>query len=290
MANNILITGSSSGFGRLTAELLLSKGHTVVATMRDPQGKNQGPAEELEKAGAHIVHLDVTDTESVEEGVEAAVHATGGLDVVVNNAGVGAVGLQESFTAEDWQRLFEVNVFGVQRVNRAAIPHMRERGTGLIVFVTSLLGRFCLPFYGPYNASKWAMEAMAENYRVELSGFGVDVSIVEPGGFPTAFQESLLTPGDPSRADGYGEFAAFPKTMRANFEETLAAHPEQDPRNVADAVVGVIETPAGKRPFRTVVDKLGMGDPIAGYNDQLDQLTTGIFNAFGIGNLLTLKV
>ncbi|CAD7841959.1 MAG: hypothetical protein [Olavius algarvensis Delta 4 endosymbiont] len=289
MSKNILITGASSGFGKLTTQTLLKAGHTVVASMRGVGASNQAVAAELKSAGAHIVEIDVTSDDSVTKGVAAALEMAAGIDVVVNNAGMGVIGLQESFTPEDWQGLFDINVFGVQRVNRAILPHMREKRAGLLVHITSLLGRMALPFYGPYNASKWAMEALAENYRVELSGFGIDVSIVEPGGFPTNFMEKLLKPGDTSRDAGYGEFAQAPLALFTNFEKALAENPAQNPQNVADAVAGLVATPAGQRNFRTVVDKMGMGDPIEGYNAQLEQITAGIYNAFGMGDMLTLK-
>ncbi len=290
MKKNILITGASAGFGKLIALTLLEKGHRVTASMRDAQGRNQAAAEELKSAGADIVEIDVTDDASVKRGVAAAIETSGGLDVVVNNAGVGVIGLQEAFTPQDWQKLFDINLFGVQRVNRAALPHMRERGSGLIVYVTSLLGRMTLPFYGPYNASKWALEAMAENYRTELSGFGVDQCIVEPGGYPTSFHGKLIRPGDGSRESGYGGFANAPQEMFDNFQQALAANAEQKPQDVADAVAALVDTPAGQRPFRTAVDKMGMGDHIEGYNSQLDKITAGIYEAFGIGGLLKLKV
>ena len=290
MTCNILITGASSGFGKLTALTLLEKGHTVVGSMRGIEGKNKAAAEELKERGGHVVELDVTSNESVDRGVSDAIAKANGLDVVVNNAGVGVVGLQETFTPEDWQRLFDINVFGVQRVNRAVLPHLREKNSGLLVLVSSLLGRMTLPFYGPYNASKWAVEALAENYRTELSGFGIDSCIVEPGGYPTTFMDNLIKPGDPARDAGYGELAQAPEAMMSNFEKALAENPDQNPQNVADAIAAVIETPAGQRRFRTVVDKMGMGDPIDGYNDSLEQVTTGIYTAFGIENMLKLKV
>ena len=290
MKKSILITGASAGFGQLIARALLEKGHRVTASMRDAQGRNQAAAEELKTAGADIVEIDVTDDGSVDGGVAAAIETSGGLDVVVNNAGVGVIGLQEAFTPQDWQKLFDINLFGVQRVNRAALPHMRERGSGLIIYVTSLLGRMTIPFYGPYNASKWALEAMAENYRTELSGFGVDHCIVEPGGYPTSFHGKLMRPADADRESGYGGFANAPQEMFGNFQQALAANAEQKPQNVADAVAALVDTPAGQRPFRTVVDKMGMGDPIEGYNSQLEKITAGIYEAFGIGGLLKLKV
>lgn len=289
MSKKILVTGASGGFGKLISQTLLNKGHTVVASMRGVEDKNKSAAAELNRAGAHIVEIDVTDDNSVSQGVATALEKAAGLDVVVNNAGVGVLGLQETFTPQDWQKLFDINVFGVQRVNRAVLPSMRANQSGLIVYISSLLGRMTIPYYGPYNASKWALEALAENYRVELSGFGIDSCIVEPGGFPTAFMDNLVKPGDSSRNKSYGELAQAPAGFLNNFEKALSANQEQKPQNVADAVAKLIDTPAGQRSFRTVVDKMGMGDHINGYNEQLAQITSGIYNAFGIGDMLTLK-
>jgi NAD(P)-dependent dehydrogenase (short-subunit alcohol dehydrogenase family) len=290
MTKKILITGANGGFGKLTAESLLNKGHTVVTSMRDIDGRNQEVAEQLRKLGAHIVEIDVTDESSVNKGVSAAIEAVGGMDVLVNNAGIGVLGLQEAFTPEDWQRLFDINVFGVQRMNRAMVPYFRKQRSGLLVHVSSLLGRITIPFYGPYNASKWALEALVENYRTELSAFGIESCIVEPGGYPTTFIERLLKPSDHSRDAEYGDMAQAPDSALANFEQALAANQQQDPHNVANAIAKVIDTPAGQRPFRTVVDKLGMGEPVEVYNDQLHEITSGIYNAFGMQSMLELTV
>ena len=290
MSKKILITGASGGFGTLTTRTLLEKNHTVVAAMRQPDGKNKSMAEELKSAGAHIIAIDVTDEVSVDQGIAALMEKAGGVDVVVNNAGVGVLGLQETFTPEDWQKLFDVNVFGVQRINRAVLPHMRQKQSGLLIHISSLLGRMTLPFYGPYNASKWALEALAENYRTELSGLGIDSCIVEPGGYPTTFMDNLIKPGDPTRDSGYGELAQAPEGLLTSFEKALADNPEQNPQRVADAVANLVDTPAGKRKFRTVVDRMGMGDHIEGYNEQLEQITSGIYNAFGMGDMLNLKI
>ena len=290
MPKHILITGAGGGFGKLTTISLLNQGYKVTGTLRDIEGRNKGVADELKEAGANIVVIDVTNDESVNEGVAKAIQTGGGLDIVINNAGIGVLGLQETFTPEDWHKLFDINVFGVQRVNRATLPHLREQGSGLIIHVSSLLGRMTLPFYGPYNASKWALEALAENYRIELSGLGIDCCIVEPGGYPTTFMENLIKPSDTLRDSGYGDFAQAPQALITNFEKALADNPTQDPQNVADAIVELIETPAGSRNFRTVVDNMGMGEHLVGYNEQLEQITSGIFNAFGMGDMLKLKV
>jgi NAD(P)-dependent dehydrogenase (short-subunit alcohol dehydrogenase family) len=290
MSKKILITGASGGFGKLTTLTLLKEGHQVAATMRNVQTKNSEVAAELQAAGAQIVELDVTDDNSVTKGVNHAIEMLRGIDVVINNAGVGTIGMQEHFTPEDFKQLFDINVFGVQRVNRAVLPHMRERGNGLIIYVSSLLGRFALPFYGPYNTSKWAMEAMAENYRVELSGFGIDNCIVEPGGYPTTFMVNLMKPSDNSRTDSYGEFMNVPGQLASGFEQALANNPSQDPQNVADAIAKLVNSSAGERPFRTIADNMGMGAAIKPYNDMLEQVTAGIYGNFGMGDMLKLKV
>ena len=289
MGQKVLVTGSNGGFGRLIIETLLKEGHQVAASMRGVTGKNQEAAAELKALGAEVVEIDVTSDESVNAGVEAAASALGGLDVVVNNAGVGVSGMQEQFTVADWQKVFDVNVFGVQRVNRAAIPHLRTQGSGLIIYISSLLGRMSLPFYGPYNATKWALEAMAENYRVELSGFGIENAIVEPGGFETSFFGNLIQPSDSSQSEAYTELSNIQQQMGQAFGEALANNSEQDPQKVADAVLSVINQPVGQKPFRTTVDHMGMGDVIKPYNDQLEQVTKGIYGNFQLGGLLSVS-
>ncbi|GJM62904.1 short-chain dehydrogenase/reductase [Persicobacter diffluens] len=284
-----MITGASTGFGKLTADLLLEKRHTVVASMRNVNGKNKKVAAELTAKGATIVELDVTDEASVENAISEAIEKAGHIDAIFNNAGLGVLGIQETFTIEDWQKVFEVNVFGVQRVNRAILPHFKSRGTGLLIYTSSLLGRMVLPFYGPYNASKWALEAMAENYRVELNPLGIDSCIVEPGGFPTDFFGNLLQASDAARADSYGPMKDSPKQLFDSFEGALAQNELQKPSLVAEKVLELLEMPAGERPFRSPVDKMGMGDPIVGYNEQLENIMKGIYGNFGMDAMLNLN-
>jgi NAD(P)-dependent dehydrogenase (short-subunit alcohol dehydrogenase family) len=287
---SVLVTGASRGFGILISKTLLREGHRVVATMRDPAGRNRAAAADLRGAGALVVDMDVTDEGSVQRGVGEAVEKCGGLDVVVNNAGIGVLGLQEAFTIDDWKRLFDVNVFGVQRVNRAVLPHMRQRRSGLLVHVSSLLGRMPIPFYGPYNASKFALEALADNYRLELSSFGIESVLVEPGGYGTEFKESLLRPSDGARLKQYGAFAQAPDQSLAAFSKHLEGPDAPDPQQVADAIASLIAAPRGRRPFRTVVDRLGMGDAIEPYNRSLDEIQRKVFAAFGMADALKLRI
>jgi NAD(P)-dependent dehydrogenase (short-subunit alcohol dehydrogenase family) len=289
MKKRILITGANGGFGKLTVKTLLKNGHQVAATMRDVAGRNKSDAEELRAEGAEIIEMDVTDEASVNKGVENAVKALGGLDVVINNAGKGVSGMQEHFTPDDFKKLFDINVIGVQRVNRAALPYLRKQGSGLLVHISSLLGRIALPFYGPYQATKWAVEALAENYRVELSGFGVQSVIVEPGGYPTTFMTNLMLPSDNSRDESYGDFMKVPGYAATGFEEALKNTPEQNPQKVADAIAMLIDKPVSERPFRTIVDFMGWRDGIQVYNDQFEQLTKGIYQAFNMEGMLKVK-
>ena len=289
MAKKILITGASGGFGKLTVLTLLQKGHQVAASMRDINGKNKNVADELRKAGAKIIEIDVTDDTSVTNGVNSAISDLDGLDVLINNAGLGVLGMQEFFTPADFQKVFDINVFGVQRMNRAVVPYFREKKNGLIVYTSSLLGRIALPFYGAYQASKWALEALAENYRVELSGFGIENCIVEPGGYPTAFSDNLLRPSDNSRELGYGDFAKVPEAALHNFENVLKNNPQQNPQKVADAFAELIEKPKGDKSFRTAVDFIGMADHIQNYNEHLEQIMTGLYTNFGTQGMLSVR-
>ena len=286
---NILITGASSGFGTLIVTDLIAAGHRLVGSMRDIAGRNADAAAQFKAIGADIVDIDGTDDASVAKGVADATESLGSIDVLINNAGIGAHGLQENFSADDFRHLFDINVFGVQRMVRAVLPDMRARGAGLVLNISSLLGRVALPFCGPYNASKWALEAMSENYRAELSAFGVDVALIEPGGFPTRFIDNLMQPTSRDRDASYGDMAGAPKATLEGFEGFLAANPEQKPQLVADAVLSVIATAPGARPFRTEVDRIGMAEPLKAYNEHLAQVTTGLFTNLGMQDMLELK-
>src|SRR5437879_5809708 len=163
MAQTILVTGSTSGFGRLMVETLARQGYIVFAGMRDVAGKNAPAAEALrqladrEQLVLHVVELDVTDDASVEQVIEAMIGAAGRIDVVVNNSRVSYSGPLEAFTLEQVRQQFETNVFSVVRVNRAALPQMREQGSGLLVHIGSIAGRLAMPFLGIYGATKFAM-------------------------------------------------------------------------------------------------------------------------------------
>jgi NAD(P)-dependent dehydrogenase (short-subunit alcohol dehydrogenase family) len=233
--------------------------------------------------------MDVTDSASTDAGVAEAIAALGGLDVLFNNAGIGSYGIQELMSPDDMTRVFDVNVTGVQRVMRAALPHLRAQGRGTVLYTSSLIGRIATPFYGTYSASKWALEAIVECYRTELSGFGVESCIIEPGAMPTAFFDGMVAPKDAEREAQYGEFAQVPAMAAAGLAQMLEATPDQRPERIAEAVVALLEMPFGKKPFRTVVDHTGLGPQIERYNDVLHDVTRTVMTNFGIAQMLDLN-
>jgi NAD(P)-dependent dehydrogenase (short-subunit alcohol dehydrogenase family) len=285
----VFISGIAGGFGKPTALALLDRGHEVAGSVRSRAGRNADTVRELEATGARIVEMDVTDTASTEAGVAQAIDALGGLDVLFNNAGIGSYGIQELMSPEDMARILDVNVTGVQRVMRAALPHMRAQGRGTVLYTSSLIGRIATPFYGTYSASKWALEAIVECYRTELSGFGIESCIIEPGAMPTAFFDGLVTPDDPQREAGYGDFAQVPAMSAAGLAQMLAATPDQRPERIAEAVVALLDMPHGQKPFRTVVDHTGVGPQIERYNDVLHEVTRTVLTNFGIERMLDLN-
>jgi NAD(P)-dependent dehydrogenase (short-subunit alcohol dehydrogenase family) len=291
---NVLITGASSGFGKLTTLTLAKKNHTVFASMRGVSGKNAAAAADLrawadrEGAKVHVIELDVTDQGSVDAAVKLILSKAGHIDVVVNNAGYNMTGLSETFSTEQMQALFDVNVFGVQRVNRAALPSMRERGKGLIIHISSGLGRFVLPCMGHYCATKFALEALAESYRYELALTGVDAVLVEPGAFPTEIGSKMTPPANPERAAGYGPASQIPKQLLGSLESMLSGPNVPSPQLVADAIVKLIETPTGQRPLRTVVDPF-TGQGTEAINAAAEQVQAHAFEGMGMKELLAPK-
>ena len=289
MKHKILVTGASGAFGSLACIQLAENGHQVVGTMRSTSGKNEAIANELKSKGVALVEMDVTNEGSVNAGVQSAIEFMDGLDTVFNNAGIGANGILECFTPDDIQKMFDVNVFGVQRVMRAVLPHLRQQGKGTIIHTSSCIGRVTTPFLASYSASKYALESLVEGYRAELSGFGIESCIIEPGGFPTGFMGGMLTPSDTERVTQYGDMASLPETSLNGYVAYLESIPEQRPERVAEAVVDLVNTPFGEKPFRTVVDFSGLKQPIENYNKALNDATKAIYTANGVERLLTLN-
>ena len=199
MSKTILITGASSGFGRGTAETLARAGHRVFATMRDPRVRNRDHARALEGHGIEVVELDVTSDASVEAAVKAILQSAGRIDVLINNAGVASAGITEAFTADQAKVIFNTNVVGLLRTSRAVLPAMRGQRDGLIINIGSILGRVTFPFFGIYGASKFAVEALTDSLRYEVSQLGIEVTLVQPSAYPTAMYSNIQQPADLDR-------------------------------------------------------------------------------------------
>jgi NADP-dependent 3-hydroxy acid dehydrogenase YdfG len=189
--SRVLITGASRGIGRAIAGELTARGHEVIATARDIGTLADVPA-------AARLQLDVTD----EDSVRSAVAAAGRVDALVSNAGATVRAPLETVPVEEVQRLFDLNTFGALRVAQAVLPGMRERGTGKLVFLSSIQGRVAIPLIGPYAASKWALEAIAETLAIEAAHFGISVHLLEPGAVSSGGAERakvFLDDGNPYR-------------------------------------------------------------------------------------------
>lgn len=258
---NVLVTGCSAGFGELFAKTLAGAGHHVCASMRSVAGRNAAAAERLKQWAAsqaltlEVVELDVTDQGSVHSAIASFERAAGHLDVVINNAGAGGMGLVESFSIEQLQQMFDVNTLGPMRVAKAALPGMRRRRSGLIINVTSTAGRIVMPGGNPYLATKFAVEALSESLSQEVAPFGVDVIILEPGYYPsTDFDQKKTPPADAHVISDYEQF--FPRRPASSEGKKPPPASLPDPQEVADAVLKLVAMPAGTRPLRTVVGSI----------------------------------
>ncbi|WP_394844167.1 SDR family NAD(P)-dependent oxidoreductase [Pendulispora brunnea] len=286
-----LITGASTGFGRLLVQTLARRGHIVFASMRGIAEKNAGAASELaafaarEGVALQAIEMDVTDDVSVRKGIEHVVADAGRLDVVVNNAGATAFGLLETFSLEQARKAFELNLFGPMRVNRAALPILRARKSGLLVQVTSAGARYVLPFFGPYTAAKFAAEALAETYRYELASEGIDSVIVEPGGYGTSLAKNAIMADDTARVATY---TRAKELLGAAVRGMTAAASTDNPQEVADAITALIEMPHGKRPLRTVVGRLAKS-LLEDLNAATDRIQAERLRALGMSEMLQLK-
>jgi NAD(P)-dependent dehydrogenase (short-subunit alcohol dehydrogenase family) len=278
-----VVTGANSGFGRATVEALAAGGWRVYATMRDLTTRNAEAAAELRAQGISVVELDVLSDASVEAAAHLIIDEAGAPDLLVNNAGNGYMGLEEAFTVDAVERQFATNVFGPLRVDRAFLPAMRAAGGGLIVFVSSVVARVVFPFTGVYTASKWALDALAEALSYEVSSFGIDVAIVQPGAYPTDIGAKMNGPDDTARVAAYGAFADVANRVYQGLGEAAEG---RDPADVARAIVALADQPAGTRPLRTVVPSDAEGAAASAINAAVGPLQHEALRAFGLGDLV----
>lgn len=261
-----LVTGCSSGFGRLLVEPLARAGYLVYATMRDVDRRNAFAAAELtelrtrQQLAVQVAPMDVTSDSEVDQTVRMIERQAGRVDVLVNNAGCMIGGITEAFTAKEFEQQFQTNVIGLFRVTRAVLPMMRRQHSGLLVHVSAALGRIAPPFFTAYSASKAAVDAMGESLRYELAPFGIDSVILEPAVFHTRLFSNAHRPADSMRAIEYGATAAIPGQLFATFDQMFDTQPDDtDPHHVVEAILDLIAVPAGERPLRTVVGTANLG-------------------------------
>ncbi len=276
----VLITGTSSGFGRLMAEGFARQGAHVIATMREVAGRNAPAAAELhalasaEGFNLDVVEIDVLSEESVAAGVARAIELAGRIDVLVSNAGIVVPGPVELQTVPAFSANLETNMGGGLRLYRAVVPHMRNAGRGTIIQMSSALGRAIDPMLGGYCASKLAIEAAADALGYELAASNIEVAIVQPAGaYPTQLQanairnwEALLTALDAADRAKLETYAPHIELMLAG----LVPDPELNPREVADAVLALAAMEFGTRPGRLAVGPYKDGiEPVNAAHDQL---------------------
>lgn len=291
----VMITGAATGIGRLTAETLAAAGHTVYATMRDPEGRDAPAASELaalaRATGAYlrIVALDVTSQDSAEDAVRHILADAGGLDAVVHNAGHLYLGYVEAFTDDDLARLLDVNAVGAHRVNRAVLPYLRENRSGTLVYVGSTILVTTPPFLGPYVASKAAFDALAVVTSYEVSQFGIETSIVMPGAITqgTRHFANASKATDERVSAQYAVLDPLVERTHEAHEQLFAPGRTADPHDVAEEIRRILALPVGDKPFRSVVDAAHAGvDHVMAFSD----LTREAFvRRLGFGETLELK-
>jgi NAD(P)-dependent dehydrogenase (short-subunit alcohol dehydrogenase family) len=289
----ILVTGASSGFGLMTAKALAQAGHTVYATMRETEGRNAPRVAEIAEwararnADLRSAELDVQSDASSEAAIAQILADAGRLDIIVHNAGHMVFGPAEAFTPDQFIQQYDVNVLGAQRVNRAALPHLRRQGRGLLVWVGSSSTRGGTPpFLAPYFAAKAAMDALAVSYSTELALWGIETTIMVPGAFTqgTNHFAHAGSPSDTARAAEYetGPYAGIAdKALKglAGLEPVDA-----DPAEVARQIVNVVDAPFGARPFRVHVDPSQDGAEVV--NAVADRMRREMYRNIGLDHLL----
>lgn len=287
MKKTIVVTGTSSGFGLLTVKELAKQGHTVYATMRNIATKNATVARELKSwAGENnvdvrVFDLDVTSDSSVNEAITAiGEDSNGRIDVVVNNAGLFMMGLSETITTKQLEDIFQINVFGVDRVIKAVLPYMHKQHEGLLITISSVLARLHLPFVGAYTATKAAIDVIGTTYHYELSKLGIDSIVIQPGAIPTELWHKSCDPEDLSSAQLYGEHGA---QIKEGIEKIFVKTPESpDPQIVADIIARVINTPQSQRHMWNPVGIPGMETTVEALNNSTAELSKGMQTSLGI--------
>ena len=251
---SILITGCSSGFGRLGAEYYARLGAKVFTTMRNlprPEAAELEALAKAEKLDITVLEIDITKDDQVTAGVNAAIEAAGGkLDVLINNAGMSIAGPIEAQDMEATQLIFDTNVYGAQRMAKAVLPSMRANKSGYIFNITSQLGRVVIPGFGQYSPTKFALEAISEQMAYEVASHGINVTIIQPGGYPTKIWHNQNAPSAALKARLPEDIISAYPQLTAGMGKREAGGGEADPMDIPRAIAGAIATEKAKRPLR----------------------------------------
>lgn len=263
MKKTILITGTSTGFGKLMTITLSKAGHTVIAAMREPQEKNAAVARELSALpNVDVIEMDITSDDSVNKGIAESLARHKKIDVLVNNAGVTGFGLFEAFSTEQIRKMLEVNLYGVVRTYQAVLPSMRKNRNGLIINITTGASGFTLPFMVPYFISKFAVETITEGVQEELRQFGIENVSIQSGVYPTEMNNGTkagIHSDKPAITEAYGEEAAkIFQSIGAGLFGKMAEF-KMDPQVIADGVLSLINMEKGTRPLRYPLDAIAQG-------------------------------
>jgi len=274
MSKTIFITGTSSGFGKLTAITLANAGFTVLAGMRNTTGKNAEAARELGAVpNIEVVEIDITSDKSVNQAVESVLAKHGHIDVLVNNAAVSGFGLLESYSLDQVRKMFDVNFFSVLRTYQAVLPAMRKAHTGLIINITSGASGHTLPFMVPYLASKFGVESITEGMQDELVDFGIDNVSIQPGVYPTEMNNGSKAGINSDKAEiaaAYGDNATQRFNALGGALFGKMAQFNMDPQVIADGILKLINMPQGKRPLRLPLDAIAQGTDVEFINARAD--------------------
>lgn len=266
MNKTIFITGTSTGFGKLTAIRLANAGYTVIAGMRGTTGKNEEVARQLEELpNIEVVEIDVKDDASVSAAFEKTLAKHGKIDVLVNNAAVAGFGLLEAYSLDQIREMFEVNFYGVLRTYQAVLPSMRREKSGLIINITSGASGHTTPFMVPYFASKFGVESITEGIQEELRQFHIENVSIQPGVYPTEMNtgvKSGVHADKPEIAEAYGplaaeQFNALGASLFGKMKEF-----NMDPQTIADGILQLIEMKSGTRPLRFPLDAIAQGTDV----------------------------
>mgnify|MGYP001547687092 CR=1 FL=1 len=257
-SQSVLLTGASSGMGKIIAEVLAQEGFLVFAAMRDVAGRNAENAAHLRSIEAPHpivpIEIDVTDDDSVVGGVDDVLGRIYDIDILIHCAGLMSTGPIEAFSADQFRLILETNLLGPFRLYKAVLPNMRARKSGLIITIGSVSGRVIAPGLGIYTASKFAVEGLAESLGYEVSGLGIDTVIVQPGPFATNLGANQIGPADRAIVDEYGENGRLDEILGERLWPLLQEWKiSLDPRDVADLVLDLIRMKPGQRPIRTTV-------------------------------------